>query len=241
MQGLIEAICMQDIPLRIKGIIFDDNQNSHKDTREMDDYSFNPKAGQWIHGQDVRNHEGELLTGLTYNIPSDFRTISSKTNPEFKNMRKASFENSVLEVYNQMGGDVLISDHLMMRLDSLLDANQMGVGKVLNIHPAITNPNSKFALRGKTPTQEAIDNAQRLGEFKTGGTFHFINKIIDDGPIIAEGNTTTVLPNHTAKELRYINYQKGKIPVFSEGIRHLVNQISKIHNQKNHVLSPMPQ
>jgi folate-dependent phosphoribosylglycinamide formyltransferase PurN len=244
MQGLLEAVINQineqrgriaDV-LQVVGVITDDG--GHDVARgDLQDYPFTPTEGRpWIHPLDLRDHRGELVTSNTMSIPSDFRALPLR-DVDGRSDRKLAFENQVDLVARQMGADILISDHLMMRIVSLLDAYRGWIGKILNIHPAMTRSDYPLKLRGKTPTQEAIDRAQGLRvdpiagdairvqqHAATGATLHMVNPTIDDGAVLCDGELTSVYPNDTPQQLRFRNYPT-KIKIFGEGMAHYVENI----------------
>jgi len=199
--------------IRLVGVITDDT-----DRDRLGGYAQNPdRDGDWIHPRDLSLPNGELLTSNTTNIPSEFRGIP-KNAVEEKQSAKKEFEQAIARQAEEMGADIILSDHLMLRIQNMLQG-RYHLGKILNIHPAMTNPNSPYALPGKTPTADALKKAQETGGFLTGGTFHFIDEEIDHGQVIAEGALTSVLPTDSPSQLRSRNYP-AKIAVFIEGMRH---------------------
>ena len=179
--------------------------------------------GEWIFPRNLRRPDGVLVGDLTSNIPSDFRGLHSK---DFFGRRrlKLAFEEAVFNKFNQLGGDVLISDHYMAQVDHLYDVPEMR-GRVLNIHPAVTMKDHPFSFTGKTPTADAIEYARSNGFTRTGATLHFIGPVIDAGPIIAFNNETPVHPDDDPQWLRHRNYTLGKLPVLVEGLVHYVQNI----------------
>ncbi len=238
MMGIPEALHIaieeHGFPARISGIITDDSPLRAREIANMDGYAVSPHhTGDWIHDRDLGSAHGETLASITHNIPSDFRFISGQKYPEAKAESKTYFEDQLWQVFNEMGADVLISDHLMMRLHNILADSRLGIGRGLNIHPAITQAGHPLALRGKTPTQEAIDNAQETGEFWTGATFHVMNRVIDDGPLLAHAAPTIVGAQDTPQQLRARNYPGAKIPVFLQGLQHYIERVYPYLDQIN--------
>jgi folate-dependent phosphoribosylglycinamide formyltransferase PurN len=214
--------------LEIAGVINDDDP---RDT--LNGYGVSPKDGKWVHPADLRNGRGERIVSLTQNIPSSFRKLPL-SDIDGRAFLKGEFERQVESVAQQMGADILISDHLMMRIDQLLDG-RYGFGKILNIHPAMTRSGFQYGLRGKTPTSDAIRRAHgekidpATGQveppyFHTGSTLHLVNRVIDDGPVLADGELTAVHPDDEPQELRFRNYPT-KIKVFAEGMRHYYRSV----------------
>jgi len=113
-----------------------------------------------------------------------------------------------------------------------LDETRLGIGRALNIHPAITRESSPFQARGKTPTADVLARAnqnalsQENGPHTwTGATFHVMNQEIDDGPLVADGATTPVYAGDDPMQLRARIYENGKIPVFLAGLRYYVERL----------------
>lgn len=209
--------------LRVVGVITDDLERDMRGS----EYPVRPEPDRlWLHGMDLRTEDGALLAGpnMTHWIPSDFRALPLRET-DARIDRKREFERQVFELMGQTGADVLISDHYMARIEYLVNGTFQKFGRILNIHPAVTIPDHPFRFCGKTPTQDAIDMAKTGEETRTGATLHIIDDIIDHGPPIAFIAETPVYEDDTPQELRYRNYQQGKLPLFASGIRHYVQSI----------------
>jgi folate-dependent phosphoribosylglycinamide formyltransferase PurN len=112
----------------------------------------------------------------------------------------------------------------MARIDHL--HSDLGMwGRVLNIHPAVTEAGHPYAFPGKTPTQDAIDRANSGEITRTGATLHVVDSVIDAGPIIAYTADTPVYPGDEPQWLRFRNYSMGKLPLLVEGLAHYVQSI----------------
>jgi len=239
MTGLLEGILRDsryDISqvFDVAGVITDDTERDEI-KGNLGEYSRRPmNSARWIHPLDMRNYRGELLANFTENIPSNFRSLPIQMTDE-RIRGKEDFENQVLSFAQNNGADIIISDHLMMRAELLIRAFR---NRLLNIHPAITNRDNPLNLRGKSPTQDALDRSNGFrrnhvtGEIstiepyrKTGATLHFMNEEIDDGPPICDAELTVVHPHDVPQMLRYRNYQNSKIPVFARGIEHYYSNI----------------
>ncbi|MEK7137629.1 MAG: formyltransferase family protein, partial [Patescibacteria group bacterium] len=160
----------------------------------------------------------------THWIPSDFRSLPLG-DTDNRACRKEKFEQQVLQLMKQRNTDVLISDHYMARIAYMIQNGYRKFGKVLNIHPAITQTGDPYCFRGPTPTQDAIDRARADGHARTGATLHFINEVIDDGPQISFVSGTPVYPHDRPQHLRYRNYQAAKLPLLVAGLRHYICNI----------------
>lgn len=219
--------------IRIRGVITDDLS-----TENLDPYPTDPRIGKpWIFPTKAKNDRGELLTSITERIPSNFRAVPREAKDEIRELH-LEFEEKIFKISQQMGADIVISDHLMVRLIHLIKENKYSIGRVLNIHPAISDTTNPSRLPGSTPTRDAIDRA-RFGavydkktglflpmnedshRFKTGASLHIMNKQFDGGPVIADAESTLVSVNDTPQRLRERNYPT-KRAVFVLGIIHYV-------------------
>ncbi len=228
MEGAIERVIRETRPggvlrdlVNVVGVITDDRE------KDMIDSSYpvlpvNP-GQNWIFPYNLLTSSGRLLREVTFNIPSDFRSVPSESIYE-KRRKKFEFELAVLQKTQELGGDIIISDHYMARIDYLYA--ELGLfGKVLNIHPAVTDSRHPFCFRGKTPTMDAITWAQRGLPIRTGGTLHLIAEEIDAGPILAYTDQTPVYHDDKPQWLRYRNYSQAKLPVLVGGLAHYAQNI----------------
>lgn len=232
--------------IRIRGIITDDVDNNPSGNDYLGCYPATPTRGKpWIHPLDARNDKGNYLTDITTHIPSDFRTIR-RGNRALKEEKRLEFEKKIFEVSQQRGADILISDHFMVKLVHLIKGTRYGTGRVLNIHPGISDPRNPNRLPGSTPTLDAISRAQwgaifdkkrklyvpppdpRASRFSTGASLHVMDEGLDTGPVIADSESTYVGQSDRPQELRRKNYPI-KRAVLVAGIIHYVKEmISKI-------------
>jgi len=244
MMGLIEAFneaINQNLfdlngMFRLSGVITDDLRTEHVGF----DYDRKPKTqGRWIHPIDMENDEGERVSERTHLVPSDFRAIP-KT-PERKDEREEArqkFESQLFKTCKDLNADIIVSDHLMVILRDILQTARVGIGRILNMHPAITDTTNPHRLPGATPTQDALDRInhgaiynRKTGlyeitqrHFKTGASLHVIDRGIDTGPIIADSESTPVFPTDTPETLRLRNYTI-KIITFILGLKHYAQEI----------------
>lgn len=230
MEGTIERIIEETRQggklhgtLRLVGIITDDLE---RDMRQSSYAAYPHPEKQWVHPLELRDAHGETVAGedMTHWIPSDFRSLPL-SDTENRARKKEEFERRVLELMRQRNADVLISDHYMARIAYMIGGEYKKFGKVLNIHPAVTQTGSPYCFRGRTPTQDAIDRAKTNGQTFTGATLHFINEVIDDGPQISFVAGTPVYPHDQPQHLRYRNYQAAKLPLLVAGLRHYIGTI----------------
>ncbi|MDP3970131.1 MAG: formyltransferase family protein [bacterium] len=185
-------------------------------------YPCAPQAGRpWLHPHDLRLANGQRVTERTINQPSSFRKLP-KTDRVGRKRAKLEFERSVLTLFQEVHGDVLVSDHYMAQIDHLITAEFGLMGRVINIHPAITVRESPHCLRGPTPTTDALVRARDGVHTVTGATLHFVNEVIDDGGAIAMTEGTPVYASDKPQWLRSRNYRLAKLPLFVSGLRHYV-------------------
>lgn len=207
---------------RLVGVIYDDADHDLAPQRGPA-FPLDPHAPNWIHPPDLRTQSGELLTSHTAHIPSSFRSLPRQQQDE-RATQKSEFERELHQVaIGQMGADVVLSDHLMVILSDLLGQPYDLRGRLLNIHPAITDRNDIDCFRGDTPTADAIAAAQTR-QVHTGSTFHFIDEGIDTGPAIARLKPTPVLATDKPQELRHRNYLT-KVLVALEGLAHYYDRL----------------
>ena len=203
--GLCEVVCVitDDRPCDLEGSF----------------YATLPTKGKaWIHDLDLTDHHGKSLVERTKNIASSFRCLPRDAVAERRKEKKA-LESTFLAIMRQFDADVLLSDHYMCMVEHL--QTDLGLaGRLLNVHPGITEAGHPFCLRGATPTADALKMAATGTETWTGATLHHIDGgEVDGGPIIYAAAPTRVYPDHTPEALRYENYQKAKLPVCVEGLR----------------------
>lgn len=228
MEGAVERVVRETKPggalrelINVVGVITDDME---KDLRDSS-YAILPQPDRdWIYPYNLLTPNGRLLRDVTFNIPSDFRSLPTEGAERERRRSKFLFESKVLQLTQELGGDVIISDHYMAKIDYLHSELDFW-GKILNIHPGVTDNRHPFCFRGKTPTMDAITWVARGLPIRTGGTLHLIDKVIDDGPILAYTDQTPVYPDDEAQWLRYRNYTRAKLPVLVGGLAHYAQNI----------------
>ncbi|MBI3618646.1 hypothetical protein HY213_01260 [Candidatus Peregrinibacteria bacterium] len=260
-RGLVEYVTRRingGAPLgesfRLRGIIIDDRDNEKALQNVLGNgqpYSVNPPKSRysmqpWIHPPELRDDRGELLISNTQRIPSTYRSLPLH-DKQGRTDLKREFEREVAKTARAMGADILISDHLIAKLEhNILPRQELmrsglqelfGYGYMLNIHPAITNRHHPRPLRGVTPTRDAVNRAngfwinletqERIPvkrHFWTGATLHVMSSEIDGGPVLCEDESTLVHPDDEPMELKERNYAT-KLRVFEEGIGHYARTI----------------
>lgn len=246
MEGTIERTILESREggalagiLSVVAVITDDME---KDMRKSD-YPLRPEAGRpWLHGQDLRNDDDSFVIGpdTTHLIPSNFRALPL-SDTDGRAESKRDFERQVSQLMEQRQADVLVSDHYMARIEYLVNGTFKKFGRILNIHPAVTIPGHPFRFCGKTPTQDAIDQARSGVDTRTGATLHIVDEIIDHGPPLAHIEHTPVHGEDEPQHLRYRNYQLGKLPLFIAGMRHYIENVFPYLDQIDlQSLSPIP-
>lgn len=202
-------------------------------------YPLKPRRGRpWIHPRTLKNSSGDLLTDITYNIPSKFRRLPSGDHVGRKES-KLEFEKAIWEIIRQARADIVVSDHFMCKIEYLIDPSQMGLfGKVLNIHPGITRLDHPRPCRGAEPDEEALLHARGLvidpktqalvisePYYYTGASFHMVSPDIDVGPVICDSEATRVSKRDSNETLTLRNYRRSKNPVVVAGLRHYISHM----------------
>lgn len=228
MEGALERLIRETYPLRgalaglfqVVGVITDDMPG------DLSYCTYGALEGEdldWIHPKGLLNADGTPIRDMTFNIPSQFRSLPRNARQE-RREQKYAFESRVFDLFSMLGGDVLISDHHMTRLDYLW--GKFGLyGGLLNIHPAVTVKPFPYRFLGKTPTADAITSAEKDPMTRTGATLHVINKDLDKGPAIAYAGNTPVFAKDEPQWLRYRNYKASKLPVLIAGLAHYARNI----------------
>lgn len=158
---------------------------------------------------------------------------------EYKNGKR--YMKSVLEYLaeqlklDELEADVIMLDGLLVILNLLADEKNPYYKKIANIHPGITSLDSPYVRRGATATLDALYGAkgQKVINWntlateptsiiaKTGASFHYVDKGIDSGPVIADALNTNISPEDTILELRWNNFNSSLFPTMCEGLKHL--------------------
>ncbi len=177
----------------------------------------------WVHPVNMRTRSGELVSGITRNIPSNFRLLPLHEK-EKRATEKRKFEDSIRGAMEAHDAQVLISDHYLCRVDYLIDDACCDLrNKVLNTHPGISDPYHRFRTPGATPYTDAIDRAAgRRGDIhnRTGASFHLMRKEIDAGPVLVDVERTPVFATDAWSTVCNRNYPLSKNPAFAEGLIH---------------------
>ena len=227
MEGIIERTVKETRPggaldglLEIAGIVTDDLPSNLEGSL----YPLVPTTGmQWVHPCGLEDRHGNCVSKLTTHIPSMYRRISN-SDADGKREAKRAFERKVLDNMHTVGADIIVSDHYMAKVEFLI--GEFGLyGRVLNIHPAVTDKRHECCFGGPTPTADAIAKAKTGAHTQTGATLHLVNDEFDAGPVIESVWPTPVLASDTPQELRWRNYQMAKLPVFTRGMRYYVTEM----------------
>lgn len=182
----------------------------------------------WVHPLNMRNREGDLIMGITRNIPSEYRLLPL-SDVAGRAIAKKRFEDRVRGAMEAHDADILISDHFLCRVQHLIDPRYHNLqGRVLNTHPGISDRSHRFRTPGNTPYMHAIERALGLRgpvHEKTGASFHIIDDDIDTGPVIFDAECTPVYPDDNWPDLCARNYPLSKNRAFVEGVRHYTAHI----------------
>lgn len=215
--------------IEIAGIVTDDLPEDLAGSN----YTATPRTeDSWIFPMNLRNAAGELATNLTVNIPSAYRKLPVADRQE-RSKAKYQFERSLVRAMHHFQADVLLSDHFMGKIENLIHPDRFDLlGRVLNTHPGITNPDDQYRCVGPEPEMHAIAHANgRVRDNKgnwsraprhswTGATFHAITAKIDAGPRLCEAENTPVYNGDLPEELIQRIYATSKNIVFEMGIKH---------------------
>ncbi len=150
------------------------------------------------------------------NIPGDYMRVSRREHPNRWREMKRDFEVDVSNYLNEVGADMALNDSGLWIMSP--EFLEVWSGRAINLHPAITQGPTR--LRGLTPTSDAIRRYRETGYNRTGATVHFIDEIIDNGPIIYSQESTPIFPDDTIESLRIRNYDT-KQEVLEQGLRQL--------------------
>ncbi|MFK4754342.1 formyltransferase family protein [Oceanobacter antarcticus] len=214
----------------LKAIIHDDDELSATDCKKLEGYGFSPdERTQWVFPQDL-SVWGEKLCDKLCSIPSAYRRYPVGA-PE-RIAGKRIFEKNLQDKLVELEADVVVLDGLLVILDELVRPGGLYRGKIVNIHPGITAPDSLYQRRGAYATLDALYGAR--GEkvvnwetmekisvpplLKTGASFHYVDNGIDSGKVIMDMLNTTISPKDTIFELRWNNFHNSLFPALSRGL-----------------------
>ncbi len=202
--------------ISVVGVVVDDMPQ----TDQLYGYSAlpDPQNHNWIIPSNYQ-YRGQPIADLVQHIPSSFRALPLE-DKSARRHAKEEFEKAVLQYADQVQADVILSDHLMLKIERMHT-----VMPTVNIHPAVTRPDSPYMCRGKIITAEIINRANQNGSTQTGATLHFINDNFDDGLIIADADHVQIMSGTSEELVRHQVYQEAKNPLVIEGLIHLANNM----------------
>lgn len=103
---------------------------------------------------------------------------------------KVAFEQGIVDALKATDVEwIFLAGYMRIAGETLLQAYE---GKIVNIHPS---------LLPKYPGLDAIGQAFRANDTKSGVTVHFVDEGIDTGPIIAQ-EAVDILPTDTMETLQ---------------------------------------
>ncbi len=218
----VVAIITDDLPKDLKGSGYVSSPDS---------------SGHWIFPRNARTTNGELATSITTNIPSSFRDLPLHDSLG-RRVKKFDFESKVYQVVHQSSADIILSDHFLARFEFLIDPNYYPMlGRVLNTHPGITRNGHPYTTRGQDTYSHMRNHARGLrqhpdGSFyevtphaRAGASFHIVTSDIDQGPVLCDGELTSISPDDSDEMIAHKMYATSKYHVFIEGIRHYATNI----------------
>lgn len=216
--------------VEVVGIVVDDVAGSAEIRRNGQFYSHLPIQGEdcWIVPKGYTLN-GIPLTEMVRSIPSAFRKLPRLNASDWieRAREKIRFERAIHDYAREQGADVILSDHLMVKLEHLYREG-LYAGRLINIHPAITWQGDDNKLRGRSPTRDALERAREKNYLKTGASLHFISQELDAGLVICDGERTPVHLSDSPSELRLRNYKFSKIPVLISGLRYLASNFEQL-------------
>lgn len=224
MEGVVERVVRlqnssREKFLNVVGVIYDDTPD---ELAKLGDPS--PGTDNWIHPPHLKNEQtGTRISEVTHHLPGFYRKLPL-ADVNGRQSMKAEWEDSIAQIADRLDAHIIISDHLIAKIERLIGPEIGMKGRVLNIHPAVTDEKNPNKLRGLTPTQDAIDRVLTGGHNFTGATLHYVTEGIDEGAPITDNEETLVLPsdNEDPQCLRVENYNKSKLPVLVSGMEHYV-------------------
>ena len=211
--------------VELAGVVIDDTARDLARGR-LGKYGLMPGGGRhWIVPDDLaarQNGDRLPLAKLVRHVPSNYRHLPLKD--PGRPAAKAEFEAAIAARFRETGANLLVFDHAMFIADNLIRGH--GLQRfILNIHPAIVEPNHPNAFFGCTPTANALDCARTSARpVTTGATLHFVDEGIDTGPRLLVGNLTNVYAEDHAVQLRLRNYS-AKLLVFFLGLKHYAENV----------------
>jgi len=138
----------------LEGVIYDDDETSPRDCKQLRDYGFSPEPGrQWFFPV-VLTVQGKPLNTLLRAIPSNYRKLPLCSNERIAG--KNEFESRLQRALFELNADVVVLDGLLVILDELVRPTSPFYRKIVNIHPGITRIDSPYERRGASATLDAL-------------------------------------------------------------------------------------
>lgn len=219
----------------LKAVIHDDDEFSERDRKKLIEYGYSPREDEpWFFPMDLQVH-GERVCDKLYSVPSSYRR--HPLDAEERPLGKQAFERALRDKLAELDADLVVLDGLLVILDELVRPGSFYRGKIVNIHPGITRPDSDYQRRGAYATLEALYGArgQKVTDWdkmetvsvppllKTGASFHYVDEGIDSGEVITDVLGTDIAPEDTIFELRWNNFQYSLFPALIRGLEIMAN------------------
>lgn len=218
----------------LKEVIYDDDKYSPKDCKKLEGYGFYPSGrAAWFFPKELEV-QGEKLCDKLCSVPSTYRRYPMNA-PE-RLTGKQIFEKALHDKLVELEADLVVLDGLLVILDELVRPGSLYRGRIVNIHPGITAPDSLYQRRGAYATLDALYGAR--GEkvlnwetmekvsitpvLKTGASFHYVDNSIDSGEVITDVLNTEISPEDTIFELRWNNFHNSLFPALTRGLEIMV-------------------
>jgi len=168
----------------------------------------------------IRSHSGDLirtprLDELVINIPPEFKAGQVPSLVQIANTlhRSDSYWEKVVAAMRDLKVDVLLMHSYIAFMGDPMVADEDGAftGRVLNLHPGITNPHNPRRLPGWFPNRDALTRAKNGGWNQTGASLRVVEQYrgtasLDRGPVIFDLETTRVDPSEDLQDLKFRNY-----------------------------------
>lgn len=214
----------------LEGVIFDDDEGLPRDHEKLAGYGFQPDPDKTWFFPPALEVQGRPLRDLLMSVPSSYRgcPLDAVERPQ----GKRAFERALLATLQSLRADVVVLDGLLIILDHLVRPQSEYYRKIVNIHPGITREESPYERRGAYATLDALYGARGLKVVDwptmetrpvtprrmTGASFHYVDKGIDSGEVIADVLRTPIDPDDTILELRWNNFNLSLFPALSLGL-----------------------
>ncbi|MBO3275540.1 formyltransferase family protein [Pseudomonas schmalbachii] len=223
----------------LRGIIYDDDPESPRDRKVIEDYGYQPGQGcHWFYPADLKV-QGRSVNELLENVPSSYRSLPLGDPRRVPG--KSDFERRLGERLRALEADVVVIDGLLVILDELVREGAEFHRRMVNIHPGITRLESPYERRGAYATLDALYGARGRKVIDwttretidvpvvamTGASFHYVDNGIDSGEVIFDVLDTPIDPEDTILEMRWNNFHNSLFPALEQGLAILARGLQR--------------